>query len=177
MGNIIGGLQSFLQQGGPVLIPIAILIFVMWTFILERIAYYLIAHKPMKAKMKAEWDARTDRSSWRALAIRDEMISLVKERTISNVALIKTLVALAPLLGLLGTVTGMIDVFDVLAYSGSSSARLMAGGVFRATIPTMAGMLAALSGLYFSTVLPRWSARETARFADELVVDRGPVAA
>jgi biopolymer transport protein ExbB len=101
------------------------------------------------------------------------MISQVKERTISNVALIKTLVALAPLLGLLGTVTGMIDVFDVLAYSGSSSARLMAGGVFRATIPTMAGMMAALSGLYFSTVLPRWSARETARFADELVVDRG----
>lgn len=172
MGNIIGGLQGFLQQGGPVLIPIAIVIFAMWTFILERFAYYLLAHKPMKNRLRTEWDARTDRSSWRALAIRDEMISQVKERTISNVAIIKTLVALAPLLGLLGTVTGMIDVFDVLAYSGSSSARLMAGGVFRATIPTMAGMMAALSGLYFSTVLPRWSARETARFADELVVDR-----
>jgi len=80
------------------------------------------------------------------------------------------LVALLPLLGLLGTVTGMIEVFDVMALSGSSNARLMAGGVFKATIPTMAGMTAALSGLYFSTVLPRWSVRETARFSDELQV-------
>ncbi len=172
MGNVIAGLQAFLQQGGWVLIPIAGVIFVMWTLILERFAYYLLAHKPMKARLRNEWNARTDRSSWRALAIRDQMVSQVKERTISNVSIIKTLVALAPLLGLLGTVTGMIGVFDVLAYSGSSSARLMAGGVFKATIPTMAGMMAALSGLYFATVLPRWSARETARFADELVVDR-----
>ena len=172
MGNIIGGLQAFLQQGGPVLIPIALVIFAMWTLILERFAYYLLAHKPMKARLLNEWNARADKSSWKAYAIRDEMISQVKERTISNVSIIKTLVALAPLLGLLGTVTAMIDVFDVMAYSGSSSARLMAGGVFRATIPTMAGMMAALSGLYFATVLPRWSARETQRFADELVLER-----
>ena len=172
MGNIIGGLQAFLQQGGPVLIPIALVIFVMWTLILERFAYYLLAHKPMKARLRREWEARADKSSWKAQAIRDEMVSQVKERTIANVSIIKTLVALAPLLGLLGTVTGMIDVFDVMAYSGSSSARLMAGGVFRATIPTMAGMMAALSGLYFATVLPRWSARETAQFNDELVLER-----
>lgn len=173
MGNVVGGLQSFMAQGGPVMPWIALTIFVLWTLILERFAYYLIAHKPLKRRLIAEWDARSDKSSWRAHAIRDEMISNVKQSTLSNVAIIKTLVALAPLLGLLGTVTGMISVFDVLAFSGSSSARLMAGGVFAATIPTMAGMVTALSGLYFATVLPRWSARETARFADDLVVVRG----
>lgn len=166
--NIYNGLQEFLATGGPVLVVIMIATFVMWTFILERFAYYLFAHKPLKARLKAEWDARTDKTSWRASAIKDEMVSRLKERTDSNVGIIKTFVALAPLLGLLGTVTGMIDVFDVMALSGSSNARLMAGGVFKATIPTMAGMMAALSGLYFSTVLPRWSSRETARFADEL---------
>jgi len=71
-------------------------------------------------------------------------------------------------MGLLGTVTGMIEVFDVMALSGSSNARLMAGGVFKATIPTMAGMVAALSGIAFATILPRKSARETARFANDL---------
>jgi len=62
----------------------------------------------------------------------------------------------------------MIQVFDVMAFSGSSNARLMAGGVFKATIPTMAGMVAALSGLIFATIFPRMSARETARFANDL---------
>jgi biopolymer transport protein ExbB len=168
MLNIINGLQEFLNTGGFVLTIIMVATFAMWTFILERFAYYIFAHKPMKARLKADWDARDDKTSWKAHAIRDEMVSQVKDRTDTNVAMIKTLVALAPLLGLLGTVTGMIEVFDVMALSGSSNARLMAGGVFKATIPTMAGMVAALSGLYFSTVLPRWSARETQKFADEL---------
>lgn len=168
MQNVFNGLQEFLGTGGSILFYIMILTFFMWTFILERFAYYLFAHKPLKARLKAEWDARSDKSSWRAHAIKDELISQVKERTDTNVGIIKTLVALAPLMGLLGTVTGMIEVFDVMALSGSSNARLMAGGVFKATIPTMAGMMAALSGLYFSTVLPRWSARETSRFADDL---------
>jgi len=170
MLNVFNGLQEFLGTGGNVLFVIMIATFAMWTFILERFAYYLFAHKPTKTRLKNEWEARTDKTSWKALAIKDELVSQVKAKTESNVAIIKTLVALAPLLGLLGTVTGMIEVFDVMALSGSSNARLMAGGVFKATIPTMAGMMAALSGLYFSTVMPRWSTRETARFSDELQI-------
>ncbi len=169
--NVFNGLQEFLAAGGPVLFWIMLATLAMWTFIVERFAYYLFAHKPMKDRLQAEWDARSDKTSWRAHAIRDEMVSQIKERTDTNVGIIKTLVALAPLLGLLGTVTGMIEVFDTMALSGSSNARLMAGGVFKATIPTMAGMTAALSGLYFSTILPRKSSRETARFADDLQVE------
>jgi len=166
--NVYNGLQEFLGTGGNVLFVIMIATFAMWTFIVERYAYYFFAHKPLKKRLKSEWSGRTDRTSWKAHAIRDEMISQVKVKTDTNVGIIKTLVAIAPLLGLLGTVTGMIEVFDVMALSGSSNARLMAGGVFKATIPTMAGMVAALSGLFFSTYMDRRSKRETARFADEL---------
>jgi len=141
--SLAHGLQEFLGVGGVVLFVIMIVTFALWTFILERFAYYLFAHKPTKTRLKNEWEARTDKTSWRAHAVRDEMVSQVKERTDVNVGIIKTLVALLPLL---------------------------AGGVFKATIPTMAGMTAALSGLYFSTVLPRWGARETARFSDELQI-------
>lgn len=66
---------------------------------------------------------------------------------------IKTLVAICPMIGLLGTVTGMISVFDVMAVQGTSNARLMAAGISMATMPTMAGMVAALSGVFFSTRL------------------------
>ena len=168
MENVLNGLNEFLGSGGFVLNWIMGLTFFMWTFILERYAYYFFAHRPLKSRLRAEWEGRTDKTSWKAAAIKDELISQVKQRTIANVGIIKTLVALAPLLGLLGTVTGMIQVFDVMALSGSSNARLMAGGVFRATIPTMAGMVAALSGIAFATILPRKSARETARFANDL---------
>ena len=48
--------------------------------------------------------------------------------------------------GLLGTVTGMIEVLQVMACNGGGDARAMAGGVSKATLPTMAGMVVALSG-------------------------------
>jgi len=162
------GLQQFLGQGGPVLLAILIATFVMWTFIVERYSYYYFAHNPLKKRLISEWESRTDKRSWRSRAIRDDLISQVKDGSSQNVAIIKTLVAIAPLLGLLGTVTGMIGVFDVMALSGSSNARAMAGGVFQATIPTMAGMVSALSGLFFTNQLDRRSKRETALFADTL---------
>jgi biopolymer transport protein ExbB len=62
-------------------------------------------------------------------------------------------------------------VFDVMAATGSGNARAMASGVSKATIPTMAGMVASISGLYFSTALDRRSRREVQKVADELVID------
>lgn len=166
--NAFNGLQEFLATGGNVLIVIALAAFAMFSFIMERMAYYALAHKPLVKGYINEWNSRADRKSWRAHAIRDEYISQVKAKTEANVSIIKTLVAIAPLLGLLGTVTGMIEVFDVMALSGSSNAKAMAGGVFKATIPTMAGMVVALFGLFFSNYVERKGRRETAAFADHL---------
>ena len=74
--------------------------------------------------------------------------------------MIKTLVAVAPLFGLLGTVTGMIVVFDVMAFTGGGDAKAMAGGVSQATVPTMSGMVAALSGVFGLTYVERKAERE-----------------
>lgn len=166
--NAIEGLQNFLNQGGPVLLAIALAAFAMFSFVMERFAYYSMAHKSVVGGLREAWRNRAEHKSWRAHAIRDEYISEVKAKTEANVGIIKTLVAIAPLLGLLGTVYGMITVFDVMALSGSSSARLMAEGVFRATIPTMAGMVVALFGIFLSNYIERRGRRETAVFADSL---------
>ena len=74
---------------------------------------------------------------------------------------------------LLGTVTGMIEVFDVMAIAGSGNVRGMAGGISKATLPTMAGMVAALSGLFFSVQLERRARREGRLMSDRLTLAHG----
>ena len=72
---------------------------------------------------------------------------------IARMMSIKLLVAICAMIVLLGTVTGMIQVFVVIAVHVTSNARMMAAGISIATMPTMAGMVAALSGVFFSTRL------------------------
>ena len=104
--------------------------------------------------------------------IRQQLVSEIRLETNRFIGLVKTLMAVLPLLGLLGTVTGMIQVFDSMTITGTGNARLMASGVSAATIPTMAGLVAALSGLYLATYLEQRAEREVRRAADLLVADR-----
>jgi len=60
---------------------------------------------------------------------------------------------ICPLLGLLGTVSGMVAVFDVLSITGTSNPRAMADSIGQATIPTMAGMVVAIFGLILQNQL------------------------
>ena len=58
------------------------------------------------------------------------------------------LTAAAPLLGLLGTVTGMIETFEALAHFGGDMGGRMAGGISRALLTTQIGLLVALPGVF-----------------------------
>ena len=111
--------------------------------------------------------SRDERRSWPARQVRTAMVSRLSLGAHGNISLIKTLVALCPLLGLVGTVTGMLEVFDVLALSGTGNARSMAAGVSRATIPTMAGMVGALSGVFAAALISRTASRHVKRL-DEM---------
>jgi len=163
-------LRDFIEAGGQVLLVIGILIFTMWLMILERIFYFLRGHR---ARVKeARWQQREDKSSWNAEQIRQAMISRVALGLGGNLPVIKALVALCPLLGLMGTVTGMIEVFDVMAITGTGSARSMASGVSKATIPTMAGMVGALSGVFAATWLQRTTRREKMKLEDRILLER-----
>ena len=116
----------------------------------------------------AEWNARSERASWNAAQIRQAMISRVSLRLRFSLPIIQALVALCPLLGLMGTVTGMIEVFDVMAVTGSGNARAMAAGISKATLPTMAGMVVALSGLFFTSSLERKAEWSVEQLEDQL---------
>ncbi len=166
--RVYGDLVAFLETGGNVLFVIMIVTFFMWLLIVERYWYFWTTHPGLVKKAQSAWDARSDHRSWHAHQIRNLLISEVKQETRRGIEMIKTMVAVAPLFGLLGTVTGMVEVFEVMAVTGSSNARAMASGVSKATLPTMAGMVASLSGLYFSSQLEQRANREVDKVADHL---------
>ncbi len=163
-------IRDFFELGGDVLVVIGLLVLFMWALIIERLIYIRVGHRRAVRDAVNIWEQRTDHSSWKAHQIRVRLISIVVSHLEKNIALIQTCVALCPLLGLLGTVTGMVEVFEVMAISGSGNPRSMASGVSKATIPTMAGMVAALSGVAMSAYLQRKSSSERELISDHLVV-------
>jgi biopolymer transport protein ExbB len=172
MLNFFEAIRDFTETGGDVLLVIGLLIFIMWLLILERALYVTIYHPAYKKNVIHAWLERSDRSSWNAEQIRQAMISRVSLRLNQSIPIIQALVALCPLLGLMGTVTGMIEVFDVMSISGSGNARSMASGVSKATIPTMAGMVGALSGVFASAWLSRTVKSERNNLEDAMEMKR-----
>lgn len=168
--EMMNSIQEFIDTGGQVLTVIAGVICLMWFLIFERLYFFLGTYKRMRDQIISTWNARDDKSSWNAEQIRIANVSRITEKLNKNVALIQSLVVLCPLLGLLGTVTGMIEVFDVMSISGSGNARSMASGVSRATIPTMAGMVGSLSGVFMVTWLQRKTKRRTEQMEDSLLM-------
>jgi biopolymer transport protein ExbB len=166
----IAAVREFVERGGDVLLVIAFVTAVMWTLMVERAWYFRTGHKHEISRIRKIWESRVDHSTWNAHQVRRLLISEASAKLHSGLGMINTTVAVCPMLGLLGTVTGMIEVFDVMA-AGSGNTRGMAGGVSKATLPTMAGMVAALSGMLFSIQLERFAEDETQRVADQLELE------
>lgn len=147
-------LGQFFQTGGWVLYVILAVAFLMFALILERIIYRLISYPGQKKRTLVA--VRGEPLAVKRLSLLCELDLALK----NQFALIKNLITLCPLVGLLGTVTGMIQVFDGLALYGTGNPRLMAAGVASATFPTMTGMAVAVAGLLFHNRLSRWSESE-----------------
>ncbi|MCP4550193.1 MAG: MotA/TolQ/ExbB proton channel family protein [bacterium] len=164
-------IRDFMELGGPVLNVIALVILWMWVLIIERVIYLRSGFERQVDTELQVWRQRLERRSWHARQVRAAMVSRLTQAANGSILMIKTLVALCPLLGLVGTVTGMIVVFDVLSVSGTSNARSMAAGVSRATIPTMAGMVGALFGVFAVTLIKRAADRAVKKLDDIFVTD------
>lgn len=167
-GEIWLDISRFAQQGGSVIVvlmPVAVLL---WFLIVER---YWFVYRVFPAQNRAivqQWQAREENRSWYAQKIREALVAESRARLKATLPTISTLIALCPLLGLLGTVTGMVTVFDTIALTGTSDARAMADGIYRATLPTMAGLVLALSAMYFNHQLQQTTQRLADRLADQL---------
>ncbi|VAW04890.1 MotA/TolQ/ExbB proton channel family protein [hydrothermal vent metagenome] len=71
--------------------------------------------------------------------------------------LIKVIAAISPLMGLLGTVTGMINTFQAMTLFGTGDPKLMAGGISQALVTTVLGIVVALPTLFLHSIVAGWS--------------------
>lgn len=150
VNHIIAEIQidQFMSRGGPVLWWLAAFVLLYWIFAIDRLIYLFLTFPKRKKNWLSDWNARQNHHSWFATKYRDSSLCQARMELYRNTHLLKLLISLFPMLGLLGTVTGMISVFDILATQGTSQPKLMAAGISMATLPTMAGMVAALVGVF-----------------------------
>lgn len=166
---------EFFQSGGAVMPPLLIISLVMWFLILYKSHQFLTARR-QECSADDGWRAlregRTAGSAWqrimmhnfRLLQGKGGMVDFAHLSRMQNkqesdidryIGSILVLAGSAPLLGLLGTVGGMITTFDVISMFGTGNARAMASGISEALISTQAGLVVAIPGLVLGSLLSR----------------------
>ena len=170
---------NLIQAGGVVMVPLIILSLVMWLLIIERAFFFRrLYRRNMTARTALSFihqDEMPDPEQYRGAVsllvtefmdsrtgnrqldrhLLDAAVARINRRLPRFLALIGVLAAMAPLLGPLGPVTGMITTFDVLAIFGTGNAKAMAGGISQSLITTQAGLIVAIPGLYMKGFLER----------------------
>ncbi len=160
---------SVFEKGGIVLMLFFGLYLFLCYLISDKYFYFKFYFKNDFEKFKESIDHVSAPNKFLFEAIITKEIATIKSKVTKNFSLIKVLVAVCPLMGLLGTVTGMVSVFDVLAIAGANDARSMASGISKATVPTMAGMLGALTGMLVVKYLNDYSTESIHSINDYLV--------
>lgn len=151
--NLLFILKEFFVTGGWVLLPLFVLCFVLFSLLLERYVYRLYYYP--RNKRLCILQAQTQHKVLVRSMHCDLSLSIDKHLT-----LIKVLITLCPLLGLLGTVSGMVQVFDGVSWYGTGNPRLLASGVASATYPTMIGVAIPALALLFYSRLQSWAFKE-----------------
>ncbi|MFO7643983.1 MAG: MotA/TolQ/ExbB proton channel family protein [Desulfosarcina sp.] len=171
--------MDYLQAGGAVMPPLVMVSLVMWLLILKRAFFFRRLYRrnmPFRTAREHVQEGRLpDRRQYSgAIAllvthflqarsgeqildrfILEETVQRLNRSLMDHLQVIGVLAAVAPLLGLLGTVTGMIATFDIMAVFGTGNAKAMAGGISEALITTQTGLLVAIPGLYMKGFLDR----------------------
>jgi len=161
-------LLDFMTSGGVVMWALAGLCVLYWTLVIERLWFMRRVFPRWAESRRQAWSQLSGEQEKWLRAVRGSWLAQAQQRLTGPLRLGKTMVAMYPLLGLLGTVSGMIAVFDVLAMSGTGNPRGMAAGVWQATLPTMAGMVLAIIGLFSQARLERIARLALDRLADQL---------
>lgn len=81
-----------------------------------------------------------------------------------GLTLLEIVAAITPLLGLLGTVLGMVSVFEAISMQGTGDPRVLSAGISKALVTTIAGLSVAIPSLAFHS----WFSRRVEQYADEM---------
>lgn len=131
MNAALEAVQAYWIAGGPLLGFLAAIAFCIW-------AYYFRSHALLRHLRQAALHAlpsEAETEQWRSLARRD-------------FGLLAAFTAAAPLVGLLGTVLGMVGTFDAVGDLFGDPSRRIAGGIRQALVTTQFGLLIAIPGVF-----------------------------
>jgi biopolymer transport protein ExbB len=181
MMGLISKTYEYLLPGGPVMIPLILISIWMWVLIIERMFYFRRMGRHDLSLGEAIEALKSQRAPLKTGGLRNRIVSsFLKGRTgmnrldkslieqcamrkrlmlKRNLSVIAILAAVAPLFGLLGTVTGMMTTFDAIGIFGTGNAKAVAGGISEALITTQSGLLVAIPGLFMSEMLNRRNKR------------------
>ncbi len=102
-------------------------------------------------------------------ALRTE-IDLLAPKVEKNLALLSTIASLSPLIGLFGTITGLIKVFNAFSINQSETAlNLLASGIGEALVAAATGLAVAIPSLFFYWVFRIWGSSLLNRLEEELL--------
>ncbi len=186
-------------KGGPIVWPILAILVIALLILIERFFFFTFRRvkvEPFMAKVEKfvannDWDqckALFDANKKRlvpkvlltALPFRDlarqDMENALQEAILGEIPRVERflstlgmLAAIAPLMGLLGTVTGMINTFHVITCYGAGDPRMMSGGISEALVTTMLGLTVAIPIMIFHTFLSRKVDTQISRMEEKSV--------
>lgn len=192
-------LRDQIKNGGPIVYPILAIFIFGLLIVCERMLHLFRKHFDSDAFMEklsafvktGNWKESdtfcTDNSKKPVARVikagiqcrdleRQEMENVLQEAILREIpplerflSTLGMLAAIAPLLGLLGTVTGMIDTFHIITLHGTSDPRLMSGGISEALVTTMLGLGVAIPLMLAQTLLNRSVEKEIGNMEEKAV--------
>ena len=142
-------LNELFLRGGPVLYVLFFITLIIFYILIDKYRFiFFNSESWLKLKLsefKKEFPPETTDYKF----VESVLLAAVSRESKTNIKMLEGLISMCPMIGLLGTVYGMIEVFEVLSFLGTGNPRAMSSGVAMATIPTMSGMVITLFGLYF----------------------------
>jgi len=193
-------LMEEIPRGGPIVWPIIGIAVLAMLIIIERGIYLLrkgsnigvFADTIYEYAARGEWtkcidlcEQERERPVPRILLAgikghemeREDMENVLQEAILNEIpglerflSTLGMLAAIAPLLGLLGTVTGMINTFHVITYYGTGDPRMMSAGISEALVTTMLGLTAAIPIMVFHSLLSKRVENIIAQMEEKAVI-------
>lgn len=177
--QLIYGTIEYLQSGGLVVIPLILVSLWLWLLIGQKSLEFRRLRRIQKsvtACVSNKDDPEFQSAPWQKAVLeqffayqdigirpRQKLLKRVSQpyelAVDKNIQTILVLAGLTPLLGLLGTVMGMITTFDVIADYGTGNSKAMASGISQALITTQTGLVVAVPGLFVGNILKRRAMR------------------
>lgn len=156
------------EVGGGALYLLALLLWFSWSLSVYHFWFLKHGYQQSSAPIILQYKKSLKHSRKCKDAVRDEALSKMRDLLLSPLSYLQLVVAVSPLCGLLGTVSGMIDVFEVVQKVGTGKVQPLADGISRATFSTAAGIVVSLIALVLYVCLLRLARKKLLRYEELL---------